>query len=221
MKVNEAIFSITAKSGLIFSVFIHKIVFGYTKDNCFEEKCFVIDLNKICEVFCAFFQIVKNYTQKKKSKGVLCKLSNTVQYHWELAIQNESTIITLTSIMNDSNDSNFELNLSILEFNDCVLILSNLILTARNLAEKEVQVFSKILNMELDQILKFKNEKMIFTFLKMHEKDFLLSSIETHNVSLLIQYHLDILVAINTMKSLYNAHLSTTQSNIDVMLSCN
>ena len=76
-----------------------------------------------------------------------------------------------------------------------------------------------ILTFDLDQILKFKNETSIHTFLKKHAHDFDLSAIEVHAIGLLIYYHLDIIVAIHTIKSLYNPVLSLTHKNIDYMLS--
>ena len=72
---------------------------------------------------------------------------------------------------------------------------------------------------ELEFILKFKEESKIATFLKTLES-FNLSAFEVHSLSMLIFYHLDIIIAIHNIKSLYNPTLSITQKNIETMLSC-
>ena len=61
---------------------------------------------------------------------------------------------------------------------------------------------------------------MIITFLRRKDNAFDLNFSEVHSLSLLIYYHLDLLVAIHNMKSLYNPSLNITHRNIDMMLSC-
>ena len=195
-------------------------MFGVLKDDNFEDgKCFEFSLSDICELFCGLFYIVKGFTKSDcENEGSLCKKSNEVSYVWRIENVNDETVIILTNKNCETITS--QLSLTIPEFNDAVYLLANLILPCLNLKEKEFKIFQLILTLDLEQILKFKNDTLIHSFLNRKDGAFDLTSIEVHSISILIYYHLDLLVAIHNLKSLYNPGLNITHQNINMMLSC-
>jgi len=219
MKTNKSFCSILGKNGLVFCAFLHQIVFGKVENDDFvENQYFEFSLNKICELFCAFFNLIKAITNKNfKANGLLC-LKDTCQYQWKLHQENDDTIIILSIECNQK--TTLQLNLTICDFNDVILLVSHLILPCLNLKDKETFVIQNILTLDLDQLLKLKNDKAIHVFLKNHEKEFDLTNIEAYNCTLLISYHLDVIVAIHNVKSLYNSDICIMVKNIEIMLSC-
>ena len=216
----KELFRIASKTNnLTFCAFNQKLVFGLMKNEKFEDgRYFEFSLNEICDLFCALFYIVKGFTKPNSElEGILCKKNGTLSYVWQIE-KNTETSIKL-SHMNE-NCATYELFLTIPDFNDAVLLLGHLILPCLNLKEKEYKVFQLILTLDLEQILKFKNESLITVFLSHKDNAFDLNTLEMHSLSLLIYYHLDILVAIHNVKSLYNPSLNITHRNIDMMLSC-
>jgi len=218
MKTSESLCCILGKNDIVFCAFVHLIVFGKINNGEFvENQFFKFSLNKICQLFCAFFKLIKSFSKKDfTASGFLCDRSETM-YKWKLQNNSDAQIV-LSIEINDT--SIFELHLSICDFNDIILLASHMILPCLNLKTKEFSVLQLLITADLDQILKLKSEKAVKTFLESHQNNFALSNIEYYNISLIISYHLDIIVAINTMKSLYNQSLNITHQNIDMMLSC-
>ena len=198
MEIKNAFINISSKiEGIRFCAFDQQIVFGKCQLEKFDEKkCFLIEIPEIPELFTALFHIVKTFSTVKEGDGILLKTTKNDQLFYEL-------------------------QLSILQFNDLIFLLGALILPSLNLKEKTLKIFSLILDLELDQILKFRQSKLLNQFLDKFKKvDEPLSAIEIHFTAILIQYHLDILVAIHCIKSLYNVDLNITNKNIEFMLSC-
>lgn len=219
MKLDESFCCIFSKNDLVFCAFLHHIIFGKVENSEFKKnQYFQFSLNNICELFCAFFKIVKAYTQKDfKAEGQLCHHADC-KYSWKLQNDNENIIIVFSIEVN--GNSTLELSLSIIQFNDLVLLTSHMILPCLHLKNKETFVIQFILSLDLNQILSFKKKSLVSTFLKSHQAEFDLTSMEVYNIELIISYHLDVIVAINMMQSLYNQNLTITHTNIDKMLSC-
>jgi len=219
MDTSKSLCCILGKNGLVFCAFVHQIIFGKTENNKFiKNESFYFDLNKICELFCAFFKLIKAFTNKNfQANGKLCS-NDGYFYKWKLQEENSEVVINLS--IEYQEQTTLQLQLSICDFNDIILLVSHLLLPSLGLKDKEAMVIQTILTLDLDQILKLKNDKAVNAFLKTHEKQFDLSYLESYNITLLISYHLDIIVAINTMKCLYNHNLNITHKNIDMMLSC-
>ena len=119
-----------------------------------------------------------------------------------------------------ASNISYEVLLTAFEFNDLILLLGNLILPSLLLPEGINEVFAKLITLDLDQILKLRNEKAILTFLESQIQNFNFSRKEIHHILILVHYHLDVIVAIHNIKSLYNPSLNLTLKNIDLMLSC-
>ena len=222
MEIKNAFINISSKiEGIRFCAFDQQIVFGKCQLEKFDEKkCFLIEIPEIPELFTALFHIVKTFSTVKEGDGILLKKrSSDITYLWKVAKCNEEAQVFLKTTKNDQLF--YELQLSILQFNDLIFLLGALILPSLNLKEKTLKIFSLILDLELDQILKFRQTKLLNQFLDKFKKvDEPLSAIEIHFTAILIQYHLDILVAIHCIKSLYNVDLNITNKNIEFMLSC-
>lgn len=217
----KELFRITSKTNnLTFCAFYQKVVFGVFEDDTFKDNAyFEFNLNDICDLFCGLFYIVKGFTKPNTElKGTLCKKNENLYYEWEIDKHMDGPIIKLRHKNQDC--ITFEQCLTVPDFNDVVLLLGHLILPSLNLKDKEYKVFKLILTLDLEQILKFKNEAMIITFLSRKDNSFDLNFIEVHSLALLIYYHLDLLVAIHNLRSLYNPALNITHRNIDMMLSC-
>ena len=221
MAAVKELFRITSKTkNLTFCAFYQKIVFGVLQNDTFEEATsFQFNLNDICDLFCGLFYIVKGFTKPNAElQGTLCKKNEQFFYLWQIDKNHDGPLIKFKHKNQDR--ITFELCLTIPDFNDVVLLLGHLILPCLNLKDKEYKVFELILSLDLEQILKFKNDAMIITFLRRKDNAFDLNFSEVHSLSLLLYYHLDLLVAIHNMKSLYNPSLNITHRNIDMMLSC-
>ena len=221
METKNSLLKIHSKiQSLLFCAFVNKIVFGKCEEDKFvNRKYFEIIINEIAEVFCALFYIVKAFSTKSDASGVLCKKSEILLYTWEVNHKNNEVIIALK--ISENNETKFELSISILEFNDLVFLLGNLILPSLNLKGHTQKAFQMISEMDLDQINKLKQEKQMKKFFD----DFVkkigdVSQFEAHCISILTQYHLDVIVAIHCIKSLYNNDLNITNTNINLMLSC-
>ena len=222
MDTNCAILTINSKiDGLKFCAFDQKIVFGTPHHDIFEESnSFEVKLNDLPLTFQAFFYIVKSaYTADATTQGAFLKKSDLLFYTWEIIKDSKGPIVLLFAKANDT--ILYKLQLSILQFNDVVLLLSMLILPALNVKDNVLSAFKSILALDLEQIIKLKCEKELRLFLTNYHKEHnFLSELDIHCISLLAHYHLDILVAIHNIKSLYNSNLSITKQNIDMMLSC-
>lgn len=220
MEIQKALISVQSKiKDICFGTFRHKIVFGKLCNEKFEEfKCFELSLSELSEIFCGLFQIVKAISTNSENEGNLCKKSSQASYAWKVSIN--SGIVLIQFFIKQASTINFEVSLNTLEFNDLILLLGNLILPSLVLPEGAHEVFVRIINLDLDQILKFRNENAIKTFLEKHLQDFNLSRKDMHHVLILVHYHLDVIVAIHNIKSLYNPSLNLTLKNIDRMLSC-
>ena len=221
MHFKNALFKIVSKiQTLVFCAFFNKIAFGKSDEEKFEEKHhFEININEISEVFCALFYIVKAFSTLKDTTGTLLKKSDTIEYVWEVHLKKKDPLIFLRIF--DTEQMTYELSMTIFEFNDMVFLLGNLILPALNLKTNEQRAFQLISEMDLDQINKLKQEKTLKQFFnELRHKIENISEFEIHCTSILTQYHLDTIVAIHCIKSLYNSELNITTKNINLMLSC-
>ena len=220
MESEKALISVQSKiKDMCFCTFRHKLVFGQLYDEKYEEfKCFEFSLSQLSEIFCGLFQIVKALSTSSENEGDLCKKGSQVSYRWKVSIN--SGIPTIELFIKQELSVNFQVFLNPLEFNDLILLLGNLILPSLVLPEEANEAFVKIIQLDLDQILKFRNEKAIQTFLENHLVHFNLSRKNIYHILILVHYHLDAIVAIHNIKSLYNPSLNLTLKNIDLMLSC-
>ena len=221
MEVQNAIFSIRAKfDNFVFCAFDHQILFGTPSYGKFEPfKCFEVNHYEMCDLFCGLFYIVKSIsTNVNTKKGVLCKKSNVLSYFWEIVNESNKKMICF-SIEQNSNIC-YKYDFKISHFNDTVFSIGNLAISCLKLSEKSQTITQHVLNLDLDQILKFRKEDCLKMFLRSQKQNFHLSSIEEHEIYLQIFYHLDVIVAIHNIKSLYNNDLNLTHKNIDTMLSC-
>ena len=221
MESKNSLLKIHSKiQSLLFCAFVNKIVFGKSEDDKFvNNKYFEININEISEVFCGLFYIVKAFSTKSDASGLLSKKSESLFYKWEVKHQNKDAIIEL--LIYEANERKYQLSISILEFNDLVFLLGHLILPSLNLTGYTQRAFELISEMDLDQINKLKQEKQMKRFLD----DFIknigdVSQFEANCIKILTQYHLDVIVAVHCIKSLYNNDLNITNSNINLMLSC-
>ena len=218
--IEKAIVSVQSKiKDIVFSTFRHKIVFGKASNEKYEEfKCFEFSLSELSEIFCGLFQIVKALSTSSENEGDLCKKTTQLIYSWK--VSNNSGQPSIQFLIKKEFKIIFEVFFNALEFNDLILLLGNMILPSLVLPEGANEAFIKIISFELDQILKFRNEKAVRTFLETHMEPFNLTRKELHHVLILVHYHLDVIVAIHNIKSLYNPSLNLTLKNIDLMLSC-
>jgi len=220
VNLKEAIFCVNAKScDVSVCAFNKKLCFGpASEDNTLKNlKYFEIRLNDITDFFCALFYIVKSFTTKTGSNGLLCSKNETVNYKWQ-TINDDSFNIQFIIFKNGVEE--FKLELSILQFNDILFLISHIILHCLSISIKETYIINNIILLDLDQLLQFKNETTLLNFLNQHKLDFDLNFVEIHQFSLWIFYNLDIIIAIHNIKSLYNPSLAITHKNIDKMLSC-
>ena len=206
MEIGKAIISVQSKiQDIVFSTFRHKIVFGKPLNEKYEElKCFEFSVAELSEIFCGLFQIVKAVSTNTENEGDFCKKSVQVTYAWKVSMGPTLIKFFIKQIANIS----FEVKFNALEFNDLIFLLGNLILPSLVLTEGANEAFIKITSLDLDQILKLRNEKAIQTFLENHKAAFNLSQLEIHHTLILIHYHLDVIVAIHNIKSLYNPSLN-------------
>ena len=220
MEITKAIISVQSKiQSIVFCCFTHKIVFGIPRDEKYEDfKCFEFCVSQLSEIFCGLFQIIKAVSTSTENEGDLCKKTSQVAYAWQ--VSNSSGSASIKFFIKQGSNIRFEVYFNALEFNDLILLLGNLILPSLVLSEATNEAFVKIVSLDLDQILKLRNEKAIQAFLENHKDTFNLSQKETHHVLILVHYHLDVIVAIHNIKSLYNPSLNLTLKNIDLMLSC-
>lgn len=224
MEFKNAILCVPTKlEDIVMCAFKHKIVFGKDQNDKFESnECFELNHHQYCEVFRGLFSIVKAYSQKRntsEARGVFCKKSSTIAYTWEILF-NPEIDPSIKLVVENNSKKGYQIILSILDFNDLVLLLGNLILPSLNLNESANLVFRFILSFELDQILKFKKEAYIINVLSERKQHLSLSETEIHRISILVHYYLDIIVATHCIKSLYNTELNLTEKNIELMLSC-
>ena len=222
MNFSSAILYIPTKcEDIVIAAFDHKVVFGRNCGQKFETlQCFEINHNHVCEVFRGLFYIIKAYSKNSSdTNGSLCKKSASILYTWKIepSIGNEPTILLI--IQNNGNEC-YKLSLTIVHFNDIVLLLGNLILPSLNLSESANSVFEFILQLELEHLLQLKNAKSIDNLLLKNKNLLGLTQIEIHRISILVYYHLDVIIAIHTTKSLYNPELSLIHKNIDLIVSC-
>ena len=223
MEFKNAILCVPTKlEEIVICAFKHKIVFGKEKNEKFElDECFEFNHYQYCDVFRGLFGIIKAYSRSTNdTKGLFCKKSATLSYTWEIVFNAESDP-SIQLIVEKNSEKGYQIILSILAFNDLVLLLGNLILPSLNFNESANSVFRLILRFELDQILKLKQEECITNVLKEKKQLLSLSEIDIHRISILVHYYLDVIVAIHCIKSLYNTDLYITQKNIELMLSCN
>ena len=220
MEISKAIICVQSKiQDIVFSSFRHQIVFGKPYNEKYEElKCFQFSVSELSEIFCGLFQIIKSVSTSIENEGDLCKKTSQVTYAWK--VSNTLGVPLIKLLLKQGSTISFEVSLSALEFNDLILVLGNLILPSLLLPEGTNEAFTKIISLDLDQILKLRNEKAIHTFLEGKMDYFNLSRKEIHHVLILVHYHLDVIVAIHNIKSLYNPSLNLTLKNIDLMLSC-
>ena len=220
IEIEKAIICVQSKiKDIVFSIFRHKIVFGKVSSEKYEEfKCFVFPLSEQSEIFCALLQIVKALSTSSENEGDLCKKTAQVTYAWKVSYNAQEPLIKF--FIKQESSISFEVLFNALEFNDLILLLGNLILPSLLLTDGANEVFLRIITLDLEQILKLRNENAILRFLESHKDAFNLSGKEIHHVSILVHYHLDIIVAIHNIKSLYNPSLNLTLKNIDLMLSC-
>ena len=221
MEFKNAILCVPTKlEEIVICAFKHKIVFGKDNNEKFEAtECFELNHYQYCELFRGLFGIIKAYSRNtSETKGLFCKKCSTISYTWE--ILNPGIEATIKLVVENNSKQGYQIILSILEFNDLVLLLGNLILPSLNLNESANSVFRLILCFDLDQILKFKKEDYITNLLREKKQHLSLSEIEIHRIAILVHYYLDIIVAIHCIKSLYNTDLNITQKNIELMLSC-
>ena len=153
-----------------------------------------------------------------ENEGNLCKKSSQASYAWKVSKHSGNALIQF--FIKEGSNIRFEVFFNALEFNDLILLLGNMFLPSLVLPEGANEAFIKIISFELDQILKFRNEKAIQTFLENHLVHFNLSRKNIYHILILVHYHLDVIVAIHNIKSLYNPSLNLTLKNIDRMLSC-
>lgn len=217
---SDAIFSIGSKScEVTVSAFEKKLCFGPLKQNRFEAgQFFEIALNDVFDFFCALFYIVKSFTTKIEANGLLIQKTAEMKYTWR-TLNKENFVIAFNVETNETIQ--YQIEMTLLQFNDILFLISNLLIYCLTISCKERLMFQKILQLNLDQILKFKTETILAKYLQEQRTSFDLTEIEMYRYCLLIFYNLDVIVAIHNIKSLYNPALSVTQKNINQMLSCN
>ena len=95
-------------------------------------------------------------------------------------------------------------------------------LPSLNLQPKYFSFFQYLSQLELNDLLSLKTiaqiESVLVNFIKQQQLEF--SPLDIFNLSVLIEYHLDIIVAKNKILSFYNENNSTTQENIKRMEDC-
>ena len=220
MEIANAIICVQSKiQDIVFSSFRHQIVFGKLSNEKYEElKCFQFSVSELSEIFCGLFQIIKAVSTSIENEGDLCKKTSQLKYAWK--VSNTLGVPSIKFFIKQASNISYEVLLTAFEFNDLILLLGNLILPSLLLPEGINEVFAKLITLDLDQILKLRNEKAILTFLESQIQNFNFSRKEIHHILILVHYHLDVIVAIHNIKSLYNPSLNLTLKNIDLMLSC-
>ena len=157
--IDKAIVSVQSKiKDIVFSTFRHKIVFGKASNEKYEEfKCFEFSLSEMSEIFCGLFQIVKALSTSSENEGDLCKKTTEVIYSWKVSKHSGNALIQF--FIKEGSNIRFEVFFNALEFNDLILLLGNMILPSLVLPEGPNEAFVKIISLDLDQILKLRNEK--------------------------------------------------------------
>ena len=220
MEAKSAVLKVVSKiPDIEFCAFPHQIVFGKTENGVFKQwHYFKFSLHDVPLLFRGLFYIVKSFSIDCGGEGLICKKVTGVLYQWKVSKVNGEQQILL--YISEKDVVRFELKLSLLQFNDIVFLLGLIILPSLDLSQHGQSAFESIVELELEQILKFKQTKVLKDFLHDFKKANAVSEKEVYMISILVQYHLDIIVAIHCIKSLYNSDLNITNTNIDAMLSC-
>jgi len=220
MELNKSILCVHSKAKDIFyAAYDHKVIFGTAENSQFEKASFTILNSEICDLFCGLFGIVKALSNNQGgAEDVLLKKSENISYMWLITKRNNQNEIHFQYI--DSKELIGEITFDVNQFNDCLFLIGNLFLPSLNLDEKTFEIVNFMLTMDLDQILKFRNQQNLTKFLEFHKKNFQFNAFEHYRMSFTMFYHLDVIVAIHNIKSLYNSDISIMVKNIDNMLSC-
>ena len=228
MEFKKALFSIRAKkTNFYISAFDHKIVFGPVsiEDRVYEElKCFEIDYCDYYKLYISFFQIVK-FLAGETPKHFGSILEN---YKWLIDKQGEMEPKIIFYIADDNGDlhlndfeKTFYIRFSLPEFNDLIYLLTEVCFISLNLNAKALNLFIKLSQMNLAEILSFQNKDNLQHQIKSFEPNGTDTNlIELHFITELAFYHLDVILCVHKLRAFFNPNKSLTFANINAMSEC-
>ena len=220
MELKNAILTIISKQKVVFSAFKQKIVFGFINNDAFvPNQCFEFEVCDFYKIFIGLFQIVKTLSHNSNDvSGIFCQ-KELETYMWQCNFENDTFIVTLSLKRNDT--AMFDLAFNPTEFNDIPRLLSQLMLLSLNLEDKYFKIFRLATECELTRLLKLKDltqiEDLVLSLCKTND---VLSHAEKYCCSLLIDYHLDVIIAINKIFSFYNKAINSTNEIVNLMENC-
>jgi len=216
-ELNKSIFHVSLKrDNLLIGVFKHCVLLGQLNDSeRFDlDKSFIFYHFQFSLVFHGIWTILKTISGNSTEKnGTFLTHSENDKYSWQLT---NSKKIRLNKT-NDVACLTFELA----EFNDLILIFSRSFLFCLNLKPDEFQLLNQLSDFSLDELVDLDSFAKIDKFLILNTDQLELSGmniLQKNIFSVLIFYHLDIIIVVHKLKCLYNDSLSITKTNVELIL---
>ena len=226
MELKEAFFSIRAKKpDLFISAFDHKIVFGPVNDRIYEDlKSFKIDYCNYHQLYIGLFNIVKYLAGETKK----CCGSIFQRYKWLIqkkGLTEPNVILYISSaeysITDDFNEQTFFISFSLTEFNDLIYLLTEVLFLSLNLSFKVLTFFIKLSKEQnLEEFQNFESKDKLQQQIKSYHHDGDWTPIDLHYATELAFYHLDVILCVHKLRTIYNIDKSITFCNIRAMMEC-
>lgn len=199
LKIQNSITTIVCDNNLCLSAFPTMLVFGkinnYEYDKNTSFRFFKTDF---IDLYTSIVKIVTEVAVKSTKNGmILQRKAENLVYFWSVKQIEDCTIISMG--IESSSEITTKVHFSLEEFNDFVLILSQLFLPTICFDFTMVQFLNKACSAPLNEILELRTVENCDKFVSKYKLSF-------ETIPYLICYK-EILVVICKLKSLYNPNL--------------